>query len=472
MQPDPFDLVILGAGPGGVTAAKAAAIGGLRVALVGADPILGYGLEGAYKSKALWEVAREYHIVRSRWGLTPSAGALDMAGISAAGRAGAEDLRGVHLGELTRLGVSFIAGRGRFLDPHTIAVGDRRLHGAHVIVATGTRPRSLPFAPVDGVRILNSDHVVDPERVPASLLVLGAGVIGCEFASIYAALGARVHLLDTRARILSHEDPDISALLARSFERLGVRILPEARCTRIEPGDPVRTHLADGTVIETAQVLLAVGRTPNTDDLDLAAAGVEPDGWGYVPTCPDMRSNVPHIYAVGDVGLRDTSLDLNLVHVAEAEARRAVAAILGRRKRADMNHVPFLVFTLPMIAGAGDNETSARERLGDVRVGKYANVRNHRSHARGQRSGFVKLIVGPKGDDRVLGVRAVGDGVDTVVGEVSLMIQNQLPYTHLLDAIHAHPSLSESLHGAALIVCRRALGYEEGEEFGADFWIG
>ncbi|MFT7578401.1 MAG: dihydrolipoamide dehydrogenase [Myxococcota bacterium] len=467
-----FDLVVLGAGPGGATAAKAAALRGLRVALVDDGDLLGYGLRGAYQSKAMFEIAREHYVMRQRWELSLDRLAADFAKFTQASGAGADALRAVHRSEFDRAGITVVAGRGHFRDPHTIAVASALLHGAHIMVSTGTRPRVLPGVTLDGERILTSDEVVDHDDQPESLLVLGAGVIGCEFASIFAALGAQVTLLDTRARILSHEDPDISEVLRRSLERLGVRIEASVRCKGMEVrGEKVHTALDDGRILETDAALLSIGRVPNTEGIGLEAAGVTVDKWGYIPVDDDLVTNVPHIYAAGDVGMRPTDLDLCLVHVAEAEARRAIAHLCGDKRRLSTTHVPFIIFTLPMVAGAGESETSAREKYGDVRVGKFANVRNHRAHARGTRSGFIKLIVGPTGDDRVLGVRAVGDGVDSVVGEVSLMIQNALPYTHLLDAIHAHPSLSESLHGAAQIIAQGALPYLDGEEHCQDYVV-
>lgn len=466
-----YEVVVIGAGPGGATAAKAAALAGHRVALVSQRWLMGYGLEGAFKSKAMWEIAREYHIVRSRWKL-PSFDPLDLEQVAATTAQGAEQLREMHRRQFEAMGVDLYEGRGTFVDAHHVAVGMQRLEAEHVIIATGTHPRTLRGVVPDGRTIVTSDEIVAVDKTPKSLLVLGAGVIGCEFASIFAALGVDVTLLDTRERILSHEDEDVSALLTRSFERLGVRVLPSVRCEsidRLEPG--VLTCLRDGTELLTEMALLAIGRVPNTQGLNLAAAGVETDARGYVPVSEDMQTNVPHIYAVGDVGLRDSDLDLCLVHVAEAEARRAVAHLSGASERLETGHVPFIVFTLPTVAGAGENETTARRKYGDVRVGKFANCRNHRATARGSRSGFVKLIVGPPGDDRVLGARAIGDGVDTIVGETSLLIQNQMPYTDLLHAIHAHPSLDESLHGAAQIIANGALPYQPGEEAAEDLWI-
>jgi dihydrolipoamide dehydrogenase len=184
-----------------------------------------------------------------------------------------------------------------------------------------------------------------------------------------------------------------------------------------------------------------------------------------------MRTNVPHIYAVGDVGERNTPADIALVHVAEAEGRCAAYSILGRQFTQNMDHVPYIIFTIPMIAGAGLSETVARDRYGDVRVGKYPYGRNHRAHAVFPPIGFVKLIVGPEGDDRILGIRAIGRDADALVAAASIMIERALPYTYILDAMMPHPSLMECLQGAAHIVAGDALSYEEGEEFLYDYVV-
>ncbi len=465
-----FDLVVVGAGPGGVTAAKAAALRGMSVALVDDNDLMGYGLRGAYKSKALWEMAREQHIMQRRWNLGPEQVDASLADLCLRNRASSSELRTVHHAQLRKLGVEHIEGRGRFISSEELDVGGRTLRGKRFVIATGTRPRLLPGITVDHRHVMTSDEIVYCDHNPKSLIVLGAGVIGCEFASIFAALGVDVSLLDTKDRVLSHEDADISEVVARSFEHLGVRVWPSVRCVSTSVSDgQVQVTLKDGRELSAEMLLLAVGRVPNTAGLGLDNAGVIVDGRGYIPVSEKLQSNVDHIYAVGDVGLRQNPLDLCLVHVAEAEARCAVAHMADDVSPLNTHRTPFLVFTLPMIAGAGDSERTAREEHGDVRVGKFCNVRNHRSHARGSCHGFVKLVVGPEGDDRVLGVRAVGDGVDTVVGEASLLIEHDLPYTHLLNTLHAHPSLSESLQGAARMIANHAVPYHDGEEHHLDF---
>ena len=211
----------------------------------------------------------------------------------------------------------------------------------------------------------------------------------------------------------------------------------------------VVTRLQDGPEIVTERALVAVGRQPCTAALNLDDAGVQTSSTGFIPVNDRCQTNVEHIYAVGDVGKRESELDLSLVHVAEAEGNQAIHHILCQEEPLPMDHIPFIIFTIPLIAGAGESEKIACDKYGKVRIARLNNVRNHRAHAMRNFAGFVKLIVGPEGDDRILGVRACGPQADSLIGEVSLSIQHKLPYTCLMDAIHAHPSLSESLHNAA-----------------------
>lgn len=461
------EICVVGGGPGGLAAATALALHGRGVTVVNDGPLMGYGIEGAFKSKAEFEITRQHVYATLRPEVFGHPPPPTFENVLKGTEKSARNLNASVLDRMHRLGVTMITGKARFIDPHTLVVGSQEIKAGKFIIATGSRPRVPRGMSVDNKHIMSSDTVNLRNRLPASILILGAGVIGCEYASIFAALGSAVSLLDTQDRVLSMEDPDVSVFVERAFRQRNITVIPGTRFDAVAHTETgVCTRFSDGRTLATDAVLLAVGRTPCTGDLGLEVAGVQTDDRGNIPTSDCMQTNVAHIYAVGDVGLRNSPVDMALVHVAQAEGRCAAHHILGERFDQNIEHVPYIIFTIPMVAGAGLSETAARERYGtDVRVGKYPYGRNHRAHTMYPPLGFVKLIVGPPGDDRMLGVRVVGRDADTLVAAASIMIEQQLPYNYLMESILPHPSLMECLQGAAHIIAGDALSYEAGEEY-------
>jgi dihydrolipoamide dehydrogenase len=450
-----FDIGILGGGPGGMAAALSAATRGMKVLLVDGGEFLGYGLQGAFKSKALWEAARDW-VSAERLGCVPAPEDHEalFANIHVRVRDGITHLTEMYLKYMDLKQVHFVRGFAKLIDPHCFEVEGQRFDANYIILATGSRPRQLPGVYVDGHSIMTSDHIVDVGESFSSLMVVGAGVLGCEFASIFSALGVKVTLLDQEERLLSNEDSDISELLADVYRRNDIEVRYRVRVRSVLVLDgKVKTELEDNSVMITDRALFSIGRVPCTGTLNVGAAGIQTDTHGAIPVNDNLQTNVPHIYAISDVGQRNTPLDLALVHVAQAEGRMAVRHISsGADIDIHAEHIPFIIFTMPMIAGAGLNETQARERYGGVRVAKFENIRNHRYNCMESHEGFLKLIVGPSEDNRILGVRAIGSQADTVIGEASVLIDNKVPYTYLLESTHAHPSLAESLENAARII--------------------
>ncbi len=449
-----FDLAVIGGGPGGMAAALAAATRGMKVVLVDGGNFLGYGLHGAYKSKALWEAGKDWlSAERIGWTCAPDARDQLFDKIHDRVQTGMDYLTDMYIRYMEVKRVRFVRGLATLLDNHNFKVGEHHYQADYLIIATGSTPRQLPGVRVDGQRIMTSDHIVDNRRDFSSLTVIGAGVLGCEFASIFSTLGIKVTLLDRAERLLSNEDEDISALLADIYRRNNVDVRPRARVRTVQVTDAgVETTLDDGSVIFTERTLLSIGRVPCSGNLNIEAAKLKKDRRGAIQVNDNLQTNVPHIYAVGDVGQRNTPLDFALVQIAEAEGRMAVRHICGAAIDIHAGFIPFIIFTMPMIAGAGLNEAQARKLHGDVRLAKFQNIRNHRYNAMQSYEGFLKLIVGPAGDDRILGVRAVGNQADTVTGEASVLIDNKVPYTYLLESTHAHPSLGESLQNAARVI--------------------
>ena len=464
MKPKHYDVLIIGGGPGGISAASKLVLQGKNVLIINDGPLMGYGIEGAFKSKAGYELTREYLHVKYREDVFGPLPALNFSRLKNGIEQSAASLTSMLENRLQRLKVELIRGQATFKDPHNIIVGKKEFSGEHIIIATGTRPRILPNMTIDGKTIITSDEAINLTNSPKSILILGAGVIGCEFASIFNAVGTEVHLVDSKDHIMSNEDPDVREFLKNAFDAMGINVIPSSRYQTHNPcDDGIRTILSTGEIM-TEMVMLAVGRIPSSKNLNLEATGVKVDDRNYIEIDENARTNVPHIFAVGDIGNRNVPSDLSLVHVAEAEGRCAAAKILDIDYPQGLDHIPYIVFTHPMLAGAGVTEEYVRKKHGDVRVGKYPYARNHRAHAIQPPIGFVKLIVGPSGDDRILGVRAVGPHADAIVGAAAIMIERKLPYTYILESIFPHPSLLECLKGSAQIIAGDLLQYEEGEE--------
>ena len=464
MKTESCDVLVLGGGPGGISAASRVALEGKKAIIINAGPLMGYGIDGAFRSKAGFEITREYLHTSYREDVFGKLSELDLSSVNKGIDDVSEKLTRMLKHRLDRLKIKLVSGKGSFVDSHTIEVNGKAYRGDYIVIGTGTRPRWLPGIPRGDDRVITSDEGLKLKKTPKSILILGAGVIGCEFASMFNAMGTEVHLVDTKPVIMSNEDEDISNFLENAFKARDIRVIRSSRYESMELlKHGVKTKLSTGE-ITTEMVFLAIGRSPCIDGVNIAASGVALDDRKYISTDQNSRTNIPHIYAVGDIGDRGVPSDLALVHVAEAEGLQAASSILGIKCKQTMDHVPYIIFTVPMLAGAGVTEAYARKQYGDVRVGKYPYARNHRAHAIHPPIGFVKLIVGPPGDDRILGVRTIGLSSDAMVGAASILIEQELPYTYLLESIFPHPSLLESLKGAAHIVAGDALQYEEGEE--------
>ena len=272
------DLAIIGAGPAGMAAALYAASQGLAVMLINGGELLGYGLHGAYKSKGMYELAKDRLIaLKMGRGYDPSGPDVRFDEIHDQLTTGTATLTEITVGYLEQMKVRVVNGAGRFVDAHTLEVNGQRIRAPHFLIATGSRPRVLPGMEVDGKLIMTSDHVVDVDESFRSLTVVGAGVIGCEFASIFTAFGVHVTLLDTADCLLSHEDPDISAFITTVFTRNGVHVRFGARTRSVSiVGGRVRTILEDGSTIVADRALVAIGRIACSDTLSLSVTGIEP----------------------------------------------------------------------------------------------------------------------------------------------------------------------------------------------------
>jgi dihydrolipoamide dehydrogenase len=458
------DLCILGGGAAGFAAAVRAHDLGRSVALVEAGRLGGAGIwNGALSSKTLWHLAMDY--VRARRSDRGWQGAdlgLDWNGVCAQVRAAcgeAESLIARQLAHLPRVDV--IRGRGRFVAPNVVEViGDaepRLVEADRFLICTGSRPRLLDGVPVDGRRVVTSDQIEACGDPPRRLAIVGAGVVGCEYATVFASfLHTAVELIDRAPRVLPFEDEDVSAAVARSFEAMGIHIHRESRLAGLRVvDDEVEIEVRRGDAIERRRVdrvLISVGRVPAIDELGLEVAGVAWDPRG-IRTDPGehTRTTARHVWAAGDV-----TADLMLANMAELEARHAVEDMYGL----DPPSISYeaqsaILFLRPEVATVGFGEQTARERGIRYRAATISNQVIRRSIAMRNTDGFVKLIA--RLDGRVLGARVVGPQASSAIQGVALLIERGGTLDDLDHTVHPHPAVTEGVQEAARLLLGRSL---------------
>jgi NAD(P) transhydrogenase len=456
-----YELLVIGSGPAGQRAAIQAAKLGRRVAVVERRELGGVSVNwGTIPSKTL----REAIVYLTGMSQRTAYGAsyrvkeeITVDDLRIRTRQVIEGEVDVVRHQLLRNHVSVIAGSARFLDPHTVAVSavdERRVSAERIVIAAGTRPARPPAVEFDGRTILDSDGLLVLDRVPASLVVVGAGVIGIEFASMFAALGSKVTVVEKRPRLLDFCDAQIVEGLQYHLRDLGVVLRLGEEVTAVDKhGEAVVTHLASGKRVASDVVVYAAGRQGETDDLDLGNAGLEADERGRIAVGPDYRTTVEHIYAAGDViggpALAATSMEQGRLAAAHAFGEAASMSEL----------IPIGIYTIPEISYVGRNE----EQLTAGAVGYEVGISRYRELARGQilgdTYGMLKLLVSLE-DHTILGVHALGTNATEVVhiGQTVMGLGGTVDY--LVDAVFNYPTLAESYKVAALDARNRLIALE------------
>jgi dihydrolipoamide dehydrogenase len=451
------DLVIIGSGPGGYVAAIRAGQLGLNVAVVEKDDRFGgtCTLRGCIPTKALLHTASLLDDARaaSTFGVRLSgAPELDVAQAHAHKRKIVDaSTKGISY-LFKKNNVEGLHGMGRLVGPNEVEVendGLRTVYEAkHILIATGSVPRELPFARSNGRSILTSDHILELEKVPRSIAVLGSGAVGCEFASIFSSWGSEVRLIEMLPRLLPIEDEEVSKELERAFRKRKIDCRTSTKLQEVESlEDGVRLRLEgdDGKqeTLEAELLLIAVGRAPVTEKLGLAEVGVTTEK-GFIPVNSMMQTAVPHIYAIGDV--IDTPM---LAHVATAEALVAVEHMAGAQARPlHYERVPSCTYCEPEVASVGLTESTARDRGYEVGVGKFPFSALGKARILGKTTGFTKIVRETQYDE-VLGVHIIGAHATDLIAEACAALQLEATTEEILHTIHAHPTLSESVGEAA-----------------------
>jgi NAD(P) transhydrogenase len=449
-----YDLVVLGAGPGGEKGAAQAAYFGNRVAVIERTPhVGGTGINaGGIPSKTLRESALYFSGLGTRglygvdYSVKPN---LTVRDFMQREREVVDLLRTRVAENLERHGIEVVRGTGAFEDPHTIRVcrdggPDRLLHSRFILIATGSRPLRTPEVPYDGRLVLDTETVLQMDRLPRRLAVIGTGVMGCEYASIFGALGLELTMLG-RHPIMPFLDAEIAARLHRQMERLGIRIRIDISVERYEPGpDSVRLILSNGETLEVDKVLVTAGRVSNTDRLALDRAGVGPGPRGLLKVNAHYQTEVPHIYAVGDViGFPA------LAAVSMEQARVAVCHAFGLTYKTRVAGIlPLAVYTIPEVAMAGETEETCREKGLAYGVGRAYYVDNARGQIAGDLWGEIKLIFAPE-DQHLLGVHVIGQNASELIhiGMACMALEGTLDY--FIQAVFNYPTLGEAYKYAA-----------------------
>ena len=457
-----FDVLVIGGGPGGYVAALRASQLGAKVALVEEQVIGGVCLNvGCIPTKALLRSAEVYETllkaqdfgVKVEGSIQPDWPAMQKrkAQIVRRHTTGVGSL-------LKKAGVAVLDGRGRLAGAHTVEVtgkdGVQTLEGRKIIIATGSRPIQLPLPGFDLPGVLDSTGALALEEVPARMLIVGGGVIGAEFAVLYAALGTQVTIVEMLDRLLPMMDADISTEMLRAMKKRKVGVYLSSRATAItQSGDALHVSVTtpDGDqAFDVDRVLVSVGRRANVENLGLEAVGVETARNGIIVN-ERMETRAPDIYAIGDVTGKWW-----LAHVASREGVVAAENACGRPSKMNYRSVPSCVFTHPEVASVGLTEAQAVERGYDVRVGRFPFAANGRASTYGERDGFVKVVSESKFGE-LLGLHIVGPHASDLIQEGGLAIAMEATLDELDAAIHPHPTFSEAVAQAVLAVRGAAL---------------
>ncbi|REF34936.1 dihydrolipoyl dehydrogenase [Thermasporomyces composti] len=450
-----FDLVILGGGSGGYACALRAAELGLKVALIEKDKLGGTCLHrGCIPTKALLHAAEVADNVRDSadFGVLSTFEGVDMAGVhkfkdGVINRA----FRGV-TGLIKGRGITIVEGEGRLVSPNTVAVNGTHYTAPTIVLATGSYPRTLPGLEIDGERVITSDHALQLDRVPSSVIVLGGGVIGVEFASLWRSFGAEITIVEALPRLLPAEDEASSKMLERAFRRRGITARTNTTFKAVErTDDGVRLTTESGETLEAELLLVAVGRGPNTAGLGLEEVGVALER-GFVRTDERLRTSVPGIRAAGDI-----VPGLQLAHRGFQQGIFIAEDIAGLNPPViDETGIPRVTYCDPEVASMGLTEAAARDKYGDdgIETFTYDLAGNPKSQIL-RTQGFCKVIRAKDGP--VVGIHMVGARVGELIGEAQLIYNWEAFPSEVAQLIHMHPTQSEAIGEAHLALAGKPL---------------
>ncbi|MBX2954741.1 MAG: NAD(P)/FAD-dependent oxidoreductase [Cyclobacteriaceae bacterium] len=463
-----FDLVVVGAGPSGYAAAMRAIDFKKRVLLVEKNKVGGAGVtNGALSSKTWWELSREASSFRKnlrRYNI--KAPSIDYKEIQAEVQGAVKERKDMlkeHMELLKSSGYfTFKRGNAKLLSQYEVEISGSEkteiVHADYIILATGSRPRYLPELPIDEKIVMTSEGIEGMEDFPESMVIVGAGVIGCEYATIFSGFGkTKVHLIDKGDRILPFEDDDVVQVIERNMEKNGVLIHRNSHLVRMEiKNGKVEYELEYNDkhreIFNVEKALVSVGRIPNYEllwdhdkvDIHISKRGIEDN---------DTQTNVSNIYAVGDI-----TADISLVNVGELEGRYAVEKIFGNpHRKLVYENISTIMFLSPEVAGVGLNETQAREKGIDYRVVTLDYSCIPRAIAKRNTQGFIKLLVTNDDQMKILGMKVVGNHASSAIQAVALLISMDKGIEELAECVHPHPSITEGIQECVRMLLGKSL---------------
>jgi len=446
-----FDVAIVGGGPGGYVAAIRSAQLGLKTVLIERDAVGGTCLNiGCIPTKTLAKNAELIHEIESSGnrGLIIDNPVIDMPKtISMKNNIVAQLVGGVRI-LLKRNGVTLIKGDARVLSGTSISVNEEEIKFDHLIIATGSSNSIPPIPGLDRPGILTSTEILELKYVPKNLLIIGGGVIGCEFATIFNSFGSKVTIVEAMPYILPLMDADVSTAMKKGFTLSGIKALTNCKVTGVKKKDDsyaVMLQGADEEIVSVDEILVSVGRKPNLGGLDGINLEFENQ---YIKVDDHMRTNLKNIYAIGDVTGR-----MQLAHVASAQGIIAAENIAGKQSRMSYSAIPSCVYTIPEIGSVGLTEAQAKEQYDAISIGKFPMSACGKAIAMGTENGFAKIIAAKK-DGKLLGCHIVGPNATEVISGAVAVMQRQGTIEDISHIIHAHPTISESVLEAA----RAAMG--------------
>ena len=449
----PVDLVVLGGGSGGYAAALRASELGLSVVMIERDKVGGTCLHrGCIPTKALLHSAETVDVIKeaAQFGVNATFGSVDLPAVNAYKNKVVEGLYKGLAGLVKSRNIEVVAGNGTLVSPTAVEVDGRRIEASHVLLATGSVPRSLPGLEIDHERVVTSDDALGFDRIPASVVILGAGAIGCEFASVWSSFGADVTIVEALPHLVPLEEESSSKLLERAFRKRGIKQELGARFERVEHLDSgVRVHLEGGKSLEAELLLVAIGRGPVSQDLGYEQVGLEMER-GFVKVDAYCQTNIPSISAVGDL-----IPTLQLAHVGFAEGILVAERLAGLPVTPlDYDGVPRVTYSHPEVASVGLTSKLAQERGYEVIEATYDLAGNGKARILGT-AGAVKVVAAKDGP--VLGVHMVGERVGELIAEAQLITNWEALPSEVAQLIHPHPTMSEAVGEAHLALAGKPL---------------